>query len=125
MFVPLNSVIRWNVVFVNEATSYFLQIVAVARVDQTLIVGIGVQHDGVSSIHTIVSSGFTGKAVSGELITSEESLEVGWFYTGKVLDVIGEDFTRDKVRCVLNYDGRVTYGVFFHNPYVLHGVRYL
>ena len=88
-------------------------------------IGIGVQHDGISSIPTIVSFGFTGKAVSGELTTSEESLEVGWFERGEVLDVICEDFTRDKVRCMFNYDGRVTYGVFSRNPYVIHGVQYL
>lgn len=34
------------------------------------------QRDGISPIGTIVSFGFTGKAISGELTTSDESLEV-------------------------------------------------
>ena len=38
-----------------------------------------VQPDGVSPIGSIISFGFTGKAVSGELTTSDESLEVNWF----------------------------------------------
>lgn len=88
-------------------------------------VGIGVQYDGVSSIPTIVNFGFTAKALSGELTTSEESLEVGWFERSKVLDLICEEFIRDRVNCMLNYDGRVTYGAYSRNPYILHEVEYI
>ncbi len=83
------------------------------------------QPDGISSIGTIVSFGFTGKAISGELTTSDESLEVNWFDREKILDIIDEEFTKDKVRYMLNYDGRVVYLVFSRNPYVLHEVQYL
>ncbi len=69
--------------------------------------------------------GFTGKAVSGELTTSDESIEVNWFDKEQVLDVINEDFMRDKVKYMLNYDGRVAYVVFSRNPYILHGVQYV
>ena len=88
-------------------------------------IGIGVQYDGVSPIPTIVSFGFTGKAVAGQLTTSEESLEVSWFEREKVLDVINEEFTRDKVKCMLKYDGRVTYGIFSRHPYILYGEQYI
>lgn len=84
-----------------------------------------VQPDGMSPIGSIVSFEFTGKAVSGKLTTSEESLEVNWFEKEKVLDIINEEFTRDKVRCVLDYDGRVAYVVFSRNPYIIHDVQYL
>ena len=88
-------------------------------------IGIGIQYDGVSPIPTIVTFGFNGKAVSGELTTSEESLEVAWVNRNEVLDLIDEDFTRDRTSYMLNYDGRVTYFVFSRNPYVIHGVQYL
>lgn len=88
-------------------------------------IGIGVQYDGVSPIPTIVSFEFTGKAVAGKLTVSEESLEVCWADKEKVLDIIDEDFTRDKVRCMLNFNGRVTYGIFSRNPYILYGEQYI
>lgn len=88
-------------------------------------IGIGIQYDGVSPIPTIVTFGFTGKAISGELTTSEESLEVAWVNRNEVLDLIDEDFTRDRTSYMLNYDGRVTYFVFSRNPYAIHGVQYL
>lgn len=78
-----------------------------------------------SPIPTIVTFGFTGKAVSGELTTSEESFEVKWVDRNQVLDLIDEDFTRDRTRYMLNYDGRITYFIFSRNPYVIHGVEYL
>jgi ADP-ribose pyrophosphatase YjhB (NUDIX family) len=84
-----------------------------------------VQPDGVSPIGSIVNFGFTGKAVSGELTTSDESLEVNWFDMEQILDVIGEDFMRDRVKCILNNDGRITYGAFSRNPYILHEVHYV
>lgn len=88
-------------------------------------IGIGVQYDGVNPIPTIVNFGFTAKALSGKLTTSEESLEVCWFERGKVLDLIYEEFIRDRVNCMLNYDGRVTYGAYSRNPYILHEVEYI
>ncbi len=83
-----------------------------------------VQPDGVTPIGSIVSFGFTGKAVSGELTTSEESLEVDWFDKDKILDIIDEDFTRDKVKYMLSYNGKTAYTVFSRNPYILHSVQY-
>lgn len=88
-------------------------------------IGKRVQPDGVTPIGSIVNFGFTGKAISGELSTSEESLEVDWFDREQVLELIGEDFMRDRVKCMLSDDGRVTYGVFSRNPYILHGVHYV
>ncbi|KYH30423.1 CTP pyrophosphohydrolase [Clostridium tepidiprofundi DSM 19306] len=88
-------------------------------------IGMGVQYDGISSIPTIVSFGFAAKALSGELTTSEESIEVCWFERNEVLDIIGEQFIRDRVKCMLKYDGRTIYGVFSRNPYILHGIQYI
>ncbi|MFD3157340.1 NUDIX hydrolase [Haloimpatiens sp. FM7330] len=84
-----------------------------------------VQPDGVSSIGSIVNFGFTGKAISGELTTSEESLEVAWSDREKVLDLIGKDFMRDRVKSMLSSEEKIIYGVFTREPYILHEVQYI
>ena len=45
-------------------------------------------------IPTKVIFGFWGEMVSGELRTSDESLEVGWFECEKVLDMITQPFLK-------------------------------
>lgn len=84
-----------------------------------------VQPDGISPIGSIVSFGFTGRAVSGELTTSDESLEVIWVNRENILDLINEDFMKDKVRYMLNNHGKIAYVVFSRNPYILHEVQYV
>ncbi|MEG2656873.1 MAG: NUDIX hydrolase [Clostridium sp.] len=84
-----------------------------------------VQPDGVSSIGSIVNFGFTGKAISGELTTSEESLEIAWVDRDKVLDLIGKDFMRDRVKSMLSCEEKIIYGVFTREPYILHEVKYI
>lgn len=88
-------------------------------------IGIGIQYDGVSPIPTIVTFGFNAKAISGELTTSEETLEVKWVDKNQVLDLIDADFTKDRARYMLNFNGKITYFIFSRNPYVVHGVQYI
>ena len=108
---------------VKEETGIDIEIGNLTAVSSNI--GIGVQYDGMSPIPTIVTFGFTGKAVSDELTPSEESLEVNWVNRNQVLDLIDEDFTRDRTRHMLNYNGKVTYFVFSRNPYIIHGVQHL
>lgn len=84
-----------------------------------------IQPDGVTPIGSIVSFGFTGKAISGELRTSEESLEVNWFRKDEILAVISEEFTRDKVTHMLSSEKKVTYVMFSRNPYQIHSEELL
>ncbi|GLC31214.1 NUDIX hydrolase [Clostridium omnivorum] len=88
-------------------------------------IGIGIQYDGISPIHTIVTFGLNAKAISGELTTSEETIEVRWVDRNQVIDLIDADFTKDRTRYMLNFDGRITYFIFSRNPYVVHGVQYI
>lgn len=83
------------------------------------------QPDGISSIGSIVSFGFTGKAVSGELTTSEESLEVDWVDREKVLDLVDKDFMRDRVKSMLSAEEKIIYGVFTREPYIIHEEQYI
>lgn len=88
-------------------------------------IGIGIQYDGMSPIPTIVTFGLNAKAISGELTTSEETIEVRWVDRNQVIDLIDADFTKDRTRYMLNFDGRITYFIFSRNPYVVHGVQYI
>jgi ADP-ribose pyrophosphatase YjhB (NUDIX family) len=88
-------------------------------------IGKGVQTQHSSLNNTIVNTCFSGRAISGELTTSEESLEVGWFSRDEVLDLIGMDFMRDRAKYMLNFDGRVVYLVFSRDPYIVHDVSYI
>lgn len=88
-------------------------------------IGIGIQYDGVSPIPTIVTFGFNAKAISGELTTSEETVEVRWVDRNQVLDLIEADFSKDRTRHMLNFDGRIAYFIFSRNPYIVHGVQYI
>lgn len=84
-----------------------------------------VQPDGISPIGSIVNFGFIGKAISGRLTTSEESLQVAWFDRENILELIGKDFMKDRIKFMLNYDGRVSYVTFTRNPYIIHNVQYV
>jgi ADP-ribose pyrophosphatase YjhB (NUDIX family) len=108
---------------IKEETGIDIEVGTLKTVNSNI--GKRVQPDGVSPIGSIVNFGFTGKAISGELTTSVESLEVEWFDTEQALELIGEDFMRDRVKCMLNKDEKITYGVFSRNPYTLHEVHYI
>ncbi len=84
-----------------------------------------VQPDGISPIGSIVNFGFIGKSISGKLTTSEESLEVAWFDRENILELIGKDFMKDRIKFILNYDGRISYVTFTGNPYIIHNVQYV
>lgn len=103
---------------IKEETGIFIQVGELRVIYSN--VGKRVQPDGVSPIGSIVNFGFTGSAISGELTTSEESIEVAWFEKEKVLEVIDKDYMRDRVKTMLKEDESITYGVFTREPYILH-----
>lgn len=71
------------------------------------------------SIHfpTWVIFGFLGEKLSGELRTSEESPEVGWFSRDKVLNMISHPTIGDRMKDMLNFSGKVVYRVYSTDPY--------
>jgi hypothetical protein len=73
----------------------------------------------------MVKSPDRGWEISDELTTSEESIKVAWFEKEKVLEVIGKDYMRDRVKTMLKEDGNITYGVFTREPYILHEVHHI
>lgn len=84
-----------------------------------------VQLDGVTPIGSIVNFGFTGRYISGELTTSEESLEVDWFDRDKVLNMIGQEFNKDRVKDMISDNLGVVYKAFTREPYVIHEQKFI
>lgn len=64
-----------------------------------------------------VMFGFLADYVSGELTTSEESLETKWVERDSVLQRISNPVIYDRVKDMLDFSGRVIYRIYTTNPY--------
>jgi 8-oxo-dGTP diphosphatase len=81
--------------------------------------------DNESTIPTKVLFSFLGHAISGELRTSDESLEVGWFEREQVLKIIDQPFLKDRARDMLEFRGEIIYRVFSTRPYQIYKEDYI
>ena len=79
-----------------------------------------VYDDNVTPVPTKVMFGFLGEMVSGELRTSEESIEVGWFERDKVIDMMTEQVLIDRMRDMLEFNGTVIYRSYSTKPYEVY-----
>ena len=61
--------------------------------------------------------GFLADYVSGELSTSDESLEAEWVARDSVLQRISNPAIYDRMKDMLNFSGRVIYRAYTNNPY--------
>ncbi|MDE0088894.1 MAG: NUDIX hydrolase [Candidatus Poribacteria bacterium] len=74
---------------------------------------------------TKVMFGFLGDYVSGELTTSEESIETKWVGRNSVLQHISNRVIYDRIKDMLDFSGRVLYRVYTTNPYQIHEQYFL
>ena len=63
--------------------------------------------------------GFLGSWESGDLTTSEESIETAWVSRDEVLPRITHPVVLERTRDMLEFNGRVIYRVYFTDPYVM------
>jgi 8-oxo-dGTP pyrophosphatase MutT (NUDIX family)/ubiquinone/menaquinone biosynthesis C-methylase UbiE len=61
--------------------------------------------------------GFICQMVSGELTTSLESPETAWVRRSEALERVSHPAIRDRIRDMLEFDGRVVYRVYTTGPY--------
>ncbi len=73
--------------------------------------------DNKTFVPTKVIFDFIAEYIDGELKTSEESIEVGWFEKDQVMDLITEPYIRDRMNDMLEYKGKITYRVYASRPY--------
>ena len=69
--------------------------------------------------------GFLADYVSGELSTSDESLETEWVARDSVLQRISNPAIYDRMKDMLNFSGQVIYRVYTNNPYQVCEQRFL
>jgi 8-oxo-dGTP diphosphatase len=75
------------------------------------------QYDGINPIPTKVIFGFLGYKVSGELRTSNESLEVGWHDHEEALKLCNHPTIKDRLKDMLKFDGNIIYRSYKSRPY--------
>ena len=66
---------------------------------------------------TKVAFGFLVDYVSGDLRTSEESLETEWVARHSVLQCVSNPVIYDRMKDMLDFSGRVIYRVYTTDPY--------
>ncbi len=71
-------------------------------------------------IPTKVIFSFLGEKVSGELKTSNESLEVKWVSRNEVLNMITHPIIYDRTKEMLCFSGKIIYRAYTKNPYEIH-----
>jgi 8-oxo-dGTP diphosphatase len=69
--------------------------------------------------------GFLGDYVSGELATSDESLETEWVARGSALQRISHPAIYDRMKDMLDFSGCVIYRVYTNDPYQVCEQRFL
>ena len=69
--------------------------------------------------------GFLGDYVSGELATSDESLETEWVARGSALQRISHPAIYDRMKDMLDFSGRIIYRVYTNDPYQICEQRFL
>ena len=78
-----------------------------------------------TKLPTKLMFGFLGDYVSGELRTSDESLETEWVARDSVLQRISNPAIYDRMKDMLNFSGQVIYRVYTNNPYQVYEQRFL
>ena len=69
--------------------------------------------------------GFLGDYLSGELQTSDESLETEWVSRDSALQRISNPAIYDRMKDMLDFSGRVVYRIYTNNPYQVYEQRFL
>lgn len=72
-----------------------------------------------------VMYGFLGRAVTGELRTSSETIDVKWVERESVLSLITHPAVYDRMKDMLDFSGRIIYRVYSTNPYEVLEQRYV
>ena len=68
-------------------------------------------------VPTKLMFGFLGDYISGELATSDESLETEWVARDSVLQRISHSAIYDRMKDMLDFSGRIVYRVYTNDPY--------
>ena len=74
---------------------------------------------------TKLAFGFLGNYVSGELTTSDESLETEWVARHSALQRVSNPIIYDRMKDMLDFSGPIVYRVYTNDPYQICEERLL
>ncbi len=77
------------------------------------------------SLPSALVLGFLGRYRSGELATSDECPEVGWFTADRALELVTHPVNHDRLRTLLDFSGTILYRSYTPDPYQVHGEEIL
>lgn len=72
-----------------------------------------------------VMFGFLGQYVTGELTTSDESVETKWVGRDSILSKVTNPFVHDRIKDMLDFKGRIIYRAYTTNPYIIDQQFYI
>lgn len=72
-----------------------------------------------------VMFGFLGEYVGGELTTSDESIETKWVERDVILNKVSNPIVHDRIKDMLDFNGKIIYRVYATNPYQIYHQYYL
>lgn len=72
-----------------------------------------------------VMFGFLSEYVSGELTTSDESVETKWIKRDSILNKVTFPIIHDRIKDMLAFNGQNIYRVYATNPYKIYHQYYL
>jgi NADH pyrophosphatase NudC (nudix superfamily) len=61
--------------------------------------------------------GFIARYAGGELTTSDETPELGWFTGAEALALVSNPVNRDRLATLLAFSGEITYRAYTPKPY--------
>lgn len=64
--------------------------------------------------------GFLARYRGGELATSDECPEVGWFAADEALKLVTHTVNQDRLRTLLDFSGSILYRSYTPDPYQVH-----
>lgn len=68
---------------------------------------------------------FLARYRSGELTSSDECPELGWFAADQALALVTHPVNRDRLTTLLNFAGTILYRAYTPHPYQVHGEEIL
>ena len=72
-----------------------------------------------------VMFGFLGEYVSGELTTSDESIETRWIERDSILNKVTNPIVHDRIKDTLDFNGQIIYRVYTTYPYKIYQQFYI
>lgn len=72
-----------------------------------------------------VMFGFLGEYVSGELTTSDESIETRWIERDSILNKVTNPIVHDRIKDMLDFNGQIIYRVYTTDPYKIYQQFYI